>query len=325
MDIMLPILMPACVARRKPQPRPRKQEPDEPVGAAFEKFGHRAASALSDALGGALDGALAAWQVPHKRNPLGARFSDVDELKLALAEARLELPALRLLLGVDCSVVNRRAGRTSFGGKSLHSGLADGMIGPDPNPYQMAFFMLGKALECALGTSPPVSCFCFGGGEIGEPTLCDSMEGALHYYNQLAPSALSGDDAADAAAGFGRAVLLGATLADAAAADGALMTLLMLITPGQQISATAAQALQSASAHPLSVLAVGVGDGPFHELGRLACATPQNMNAVVLHGAISEKFPDRALALEALRVLPDQLEARESQRRTAAARAARPS
>ena len=150
MDLVLPILMPACVSRRKPQPRPRKQ-PDEPFGATVEQFGHRAASALGDALGGALDGALTAWQVPHKRNPLGARFSDVDELKLALAEARLEPPALRLLLGVDCSVVNRRAGRTTFGGKSLHSGLADGVIGPDPNPYQMAFFMLGKALECALG------------------------------------------------------------------------------------------------------------------------------------------------------------------------------
>ena len=114
---------------------------------------------------------------------------------------------------------------------------------------------------------------------------------------------------AGAASGLAQAVRYGGAIAAADEARGARRTLLLLLTPGLDVDAAQARdALQGMRDHNLSVVALGVGDGPFHKLGRLAAASPQNFSAVDFHEAIQSKFPDRALALEALRTLPEQAE-----------------
>ena len=361
-------------------------------------------SGTSDAfggMGGALDGMLSAMEVPLKRNPHGLSIKDVDELTLALSEARLEPPRLRVCIGFDCAATNRSAGRNVFSGKPLHASGTSGVLGPDPNPYQLAIFMLGKAFEAigmgansglsprgAEALPPLVRCFCYntvppsadtverpgsersygsiqhqrepsdhgsddngsdpggreansncrgggydggggGGGSGGgggggaargvvdaksgkewaEPVLADGLEGALAYYNGLPPYIFRGARGSSASQGLAHAIEYGAALAHRDALDGAARTLLLLLTPGQGIDCTAAKrALAGAAAAPLSVVAIGVGDGPFHELGRLAASSPQILNAVDFHAATSSKFPDRMLALEALRTLPGQAE-----------------
>ena len=290
-------------------------------------------------MGGALDGALNAMQVPLKRNPMGLTLKDADELAMALSEADLEPPRLRIALGFDCAAHNRRAGQVVFSGRPLHASNNGGVLGPDPNPYQLAIFMLGKALESVgVGVETPVRCFCYntmppppdaqpvyaertgdaredgeppaaGRDRLAAPVLTVGMEGALAYYNGLPPYIFRGARGSGAAGGLAQAVEYGAALATADAADGATRTLLLLLTPGQGIDmASARTALHAAAEVTLSVVVVGVGDGPFHELGRLAAAAPTNLNAVDFHQATTTKFPDRELALEAFRVLPEQAE-----------------
>lgn len=286
--------------------------------------------------------------MPLKRNPLGQALKDADELAMALSEQGLEPPKLRLVLGFDCAAHNRRAGQHVFSGRPLHASDNGGMLGPDPNPYQLAIFMLGKALEVVgVCVETPVRCFCYnsmpppeaatprpasstrsetlaaevrGGSSSGvsltavdeqwaDPIVTIGMDGALAYYNGLPPYIFRGARGSGAAGGLAQAVEYGAALATSDVADGATRTLLLLLTPGQGIDMAAARtALHKASEVPLSVVAVGVGDGPFHELGRLATAAPTNLNAVDFHRATSTKFPDRELALEAFRVLPEQAE-----------------
>jgi len=296
---------------------------------------------------------------------MGMTLRDSDELALAISEANLEPPALRILLGFDCAAHNRRAGQQVFSGRPLHAANNGGLLGSDPNPYQLAIFMLGKALETiGIGVATPVRCFCYntmpppsassaagsseeelerqwteretsprppsrspsaaeamadisegnvvGQGHLGpwaDPVTTVGMEGALAYYNGLPSYIFRGARGAGAAGGLAHAVEYGAALAHADATGGARRTLLLLLTPGQGIDSVAARtALHAAVEAPLSVVAVGVGDGPFHELGRLATASPHNLNAVDFHQATTTKFPDRELALEAFRVLPEQAE-----------------
>lgn len=280
-------------------------------------------------------GPICALQVPPKRNPLGADLLEssrgqgegpeqIERLCLAMAEAGLDTSLrphrLKVCIGFDCGESNMKAGKQVFRGRPLHYSAED-LLGPDPNPYQMAIFMLGKALEC-IGHQGEVGCFCFNTAvsspraataAAAQPARCEGMEAALHYYNQLPPSLFRGAKGASVASGLAQAVERASTLADEAAAEGALLTMCVLLTTGQGFDPLLSKAaFESAHARRsgLSLLCLGLGDGPFHELGRLAAAEPMLFNAFDFHALLqSAKFPDRKLALEAFRVLPEQAHA----------------
>ena len=165
-ETFMPLLLPMCAIRRKP-PRAtpaaagRKMPgAPPPPNSPLPKWAASTATAIGDALtNGAVDGALAMMKVPLARNPLGRHFADADALALAMGERGLEPPALKLAIGIDCGAANLKAGKATFGGRCLHA--VDNVLGPDPNPYQLALFMLGKACD-ALGFPPTTPVHCFG-------------------------------------------------------------------------------------------------------------------------------------------------------------------
>ena len=88
--------------------------------------------------------------------------------------------------------------------------------------------------------------------------------------------------------------------------------ILVIITDGQitQESATT-KAIIDASSVPLSIIAVGVGDGPWNTLERFDARLPyrkfDNFRFVDYNRAAAKtKFPDMAFALQAMMEIPDQ-------------------
>ncbi|KAL1499441.1 hypothetical protein AB1Y20_011645 [Prymnesium parvum] len=317
------------------------------LASSFGLLGQGAATLLSDVLGGALDGALGVMRVPLKRNPLGASIADADETATALAKAGLVPPKLTIAVGIDCSTIHLSPSRPSSSGQPLNTSPPELGPNPTPCQLAL-FTLGKALEAVGVHASTKVRCFSFNAAPpevdqskeaawvdtIGQlraaavaasillpegetpqdtpPVESNGMEGALLYYDQL-PRHRSGGANGSSAAGFTHAVRYATALAqDAAdARGGSTLSLVILITPGQAIDGASARlALRQAfnSPTPLSVLALGVGDGPFHELGRLSAASPEIMNAVDFHAAIDCKFPDRHLAVEAFRVLPEQAE-----------------
>ncbi|XP_051126651.1 E3 ubiquitin-protein ligase RGLG3 [Andrographis paniculata] len=207
-------------------------------------------------------------------------FNSLDEVINGLREAGLE--SSNLILGIDFTKSNEWTGRISFHRKSLHA------IGHQRNPYEQAISIIGRTLS-PFDEDNLIPCFGFGDATTHAENVfsfypdhrpCNGFEEALARYKEILPFLhLSGptsfapviDAAVDIVekSNFQYHVLV-------IIADGQVTrspnTLPGRLSPQEQATI---DSIVAASEYPLSIILVGVGDGPWDAMKEFDDNIPQ--------------------------------------------------
>ncbi|XP_023728679.1 E3 ubiquitin-protein ligase RGLG2 [Lactuca sativa] len=213
---------------------------------------------------------------PHRpQNKFDRRYSTIadsyhslEQVSEALARAGLE--SSNLILGIDFTKSNEWTGSRSFHRKSLHH-IGDGM-----NPYEQAITIIGKTLA-AFDEDNLIPCYGFGDASTHdqdvfsfypEERCCNGFEEVLSRYREILPHLkLAGPTS------FAPVIEKAMTTVEE---SGGQYHVLVIIADGQVTRSVDTErgrlspqeqktvdAIVEASKLPLSIVLVGVGDGPW--------------------------------------------------------------
>jgi E3 ubiquitin-protein ligase RGLG len=266
---------------------------------------------------------------PVAKNKLQRRYSRIadnynslDEVTAALAQAGLE--SSNLIVGIDFTKSNEWTGAKSFNHRSLHR------IGDTPNPYEQAISIIGRTLS-AFDEDNLIPCFGFGDVSTHDQNvfsfypdnrLCNGFEEALRHYREMVPHLrLAGPTS------FAPIIEAGIRIVEQ---SGGQYHVLLIIADGQvtrsvdtengQLSTqeqNTVNAIVEASEYPLSVVLVGVGDGPWDMMRQFDDNIParafDNFQFVNFTEIMSKNVPqsrkDTEFALASLMEIPSQYKA----------------
>ncbi|XP_050205373.1 E3 ubiquitin-protein ligase RGLG3 [Mercurialis annua] len=264
---------------------------------------------------------------PHRQQPtyIADNFNSLDQVISALREAGLE--SSNLILGIDFTKSNEWTGRHSFHRRSLHA------IGNIENPYEQAISIIGRTLS-PFDEDNLIPCFGFGDASTHDqyvfgfyPDLrsCHGFEEALSRYREIVPFLkLSGPTSF--------APIVDAAIDIVENSNGQYHVLVIIadgqvtrnpdIPPGRyspQEEATV-NSIVAASQYPLSIILVGVGDGPWDAMKQFDDNIPHrafdNFQFVNFTKIMSENTEtskkEAAFALAALMEIPLQYRATQS-------------
>jgi hypothetical protein len=258
-----------------------------------------------------------------KRQPkfIPDNYSSVDEVTTALREAGLE--SSNLILGIDFTKSNEWSGRYSFGRKSLHA------INGNPNPYEQAISIIGRTLS-PFDDDNLIPCFGFGDASTHDHSVfsfyqdsrpCRGFEEVLVRYRQIVPHLnLSGPTS------FAPLIYAAISVVENSnwqyhvlviIADGQVTTANTndgRLSPQEQATI---QAIVEASHYPLSIVMVGVGDGPWDAMQHFDDCIPErafdNFQFVnftdIMSTSKDMSKKEAAFALAALMEIPSQYKA----------------
>jgi len=193
-------------------------------------------------------------------------YKSVQEVQRALRDAGLE--SSNLIVGIDFTGSNMEAGEKSFNGRCLHD-----VTGPT-NPYQQVIGIVGRTLE-AFDDDHLIPAFGFGDFFTTNKSCfpffpdrpCAGLREVLERYKEIAPG-----------------IRLSGPTNFAPIIDKAIETvretkayhILVLIADGQvNNEEDTVRAIVQASAFPLSIVVIGVGDGPWEMMHRFDDELPQ--------------------------------------------------
>ena len=206
---------------------------------------------------------------PSFRTILDKYFS-LEQVQEALTAAGME--GSELIVGVDFTKSNEWTGKQSNGGRSLHDGSSNS------TPYSRALSAVATTLEAfdddnlipsygfGDSTTKGQSVFAFNSGD----RPCEGLGDLLQRYGELcASSALCLSGPTDFAPLIWRAI-------EIVRASGNNFHILLIVADGQVTAERRTiDAIIEASHYPLSIVVVGVGDGPFDQMREFDDRLPQ--------------------------------------------------
>lgn len=249
-------------------------------------------------------------------------FTTLPQVTTALRNEGLE--SSNLVLGIDFTKSNEWTGKISFKNRSLHA------IGDSPNPYEKAISIIGKTLA-PFDDDNLIPCFGFGDATTHDREVfsfhtddssCLGFEEVLACYKKIVPNLrLSGPtsyapvieaaiDIVEKTHGQFHVLVIvadGQVTTNAYSGDGELSS---------QEERTI-KAIVDASSYPLSIILVGVGDGPWEDMKKFDDKIPSrdfdNFQFVNFTEIMSKKASssekEAAFALAALMEIPLQYKA----------------
>ncbi|KAL7088435.1 hypothetical protein ACP275_13G127000 [Erythranthe tilingii] len=199
---------------------------------------------------------------------IGDNYRSLDQVRKALLDAGLE--SSNLIVGIDFTKSNEHAGKNSFNGKSLHH------ISETLNPYEHAISIIGRTLS-PYDEDNLIPCFGFGDVSTHDQDVfsfyqgnrpCNGFGEALSRYKEIVPNVrLAGPTS------FAPIIETAIGIVDQ---SGGQYHVLLIIADGQVTRSvdtkagklspqeqSTVNAIVKASKYALSIIVVGVGDGPW--------------------------------------------------------------
>lgn len=230
------------------------------------------------------------------------RFTTLPEIQNQLLINGLE--SCDLIIGIDYTKSNLETGRNSFGGRSLHT------ISNFPNPYQYTIDIICRTLD-SFDDDHLIPVFGFGDVYSRNETVfplktsnnfyCNGLPDVLAQYQQITQLiTLSGPTT------FSPLIKTAVNIVK----QTGRYHILLIITDGAVSNPDFdAQTIIEASNYGLSIVCIGVGDGPFDTMvtfdDKLHSRKFDNFQFVELNKLNRENI-DIAFAVSALQEIPDQ-------------------
>ncbi|XP_043804918.1 E3 ubiquitin-protein ligase RGLG2 isoform X1 [Manihot esculenta] len=207
-------------------------------------------------------------RLDRKFSRIADDYKTLDQVTSALAHSGLE--SSNLIVGIDFTKSNEWTGSRSFNRRSLHH------IGNGQNPYEQAISIIGRTLS-AFDEDNLIPCFGFGDASTHDQDVfsfhederfCNGFEEVLTRYREIVPQLrLAGPTS------FAPIIEMAMTIVEQ---SGGQYHVLLIIADGQVTRSVDTQhgqlspqekktidAIVKASEYPLSIILVGVGDGPW--------------------------------------------------------------
>jgi len=231
------------------------------------------------------------------------KYQTLEEVQQALRTAGLE--SSNLIIGIDYTKSNTWNGKNTFGGNCLHA-----LIPGIRNPYQEAIDIIGRTLE-VFDDDKLIPTFGFGDSRTTDKGIfpyhqdraCFGFAEVLQCYNEITPLLIFSGPTSFAPLIRGAISIVRAAKA---------YHILLIIADGAVTNVKETQAaIVEASEYPISIIMVGVGDGPWELMEEFDDGIPErkfdNFQFVNFHKVMT-KAENREVdfALNALQEIPDQ-------------------